>query len=147
MDGTSNGFEGITSEPLLFVLFILVIFFSSNALWGTIQKWIEQRKNKKDGKLDERKLDFEIDKFNIETMQRAIISQNKDIERMRKDLTNTQNELSQVRNAHILTAEKNAAMYRYIAKSVSHRKMEGVALIPVDDADVSVIPEVVNLLR
>lgn len=142
-----EGFNGITSEPLLFILFILLIVFSSNALWGTIQKAIEKRKTKREGTLDEKKLEFEIDKFSIETVQKAVISLNEDLKRLRQDLTNSDNKLAQVQANFLIVQEKNAAMLRYIAKGISKRKSEGVALIPVDDVDMGIIPEVVNLIK
>lgn len=142
-----QGFSGITSEPLLFILFAMLLLFGANSLWGTVQKLIEKYKSKRDSTMDERKLDFEIDKFSVETLQKAIITLNEDQKVMRKDLTDTRNELALERQARINTENKNSAMFRYIAKSVSRRRLEGIELVPVDVADHPLIPEVVDLLR
>lgn len=142
-----SSFTGITSEPLLFVLFILVILFSSNAAWGVIQKIVEKRKSKMDTTLDSKKLEFEIDKFSIETVQRAVITLNDDLKRLRSELGETKDELALVSSNYMMVSEKNAAMYRYIAKAVSRRRLEGATLVPVDEADVHIIPEVVNIIK
>lgn len=147
VSSSPQGFNGITSEPLLFILFVLVIVFSSNALWGAVQKFIEKRKTKHEGALDERKLDFEVDKFGVETIQKAVITLNDDLKRLRTDLVQTQTDLAQERQARLTVEAKNAAMYRYIAKAISQRRFEGAPLIPVDEVDHGIIPEVVNLMR
>lgn len=142
-----SSFTGISSEPLLFILFILVILFTSNALWGTIQKVIEKRKGKHDTNLDNKKLEFEIDKFSIETVQRAVITLNDDLKRYRDELSQTKEELAVISTNYMTVNEKNAAMFRYIAKAVSRRRLEGSPLVPVDDADAHIIPEVVNIIK
>lgn len=142
-----SSFTGITSEPLLFVLFVLVILFGSNAVWGVISKAIEKRKSKSDSQLDSKKLEFEIDKFSIETVQRAVITLNDDLNRYRGELNETKTELAQVSSNYMAVNEKNAAMFRYIAKAVSRRRLEGTSLVPVDDADRHIIPEVVNIIK
>lgn len=139
--------KGITSEPLYFILALLFIVFSSQGLWGLLQKAIEKRKTKQEGNLDEKKLDFEIDKFSIETIQKAVITLNQDMVRLRTELSSTQTELATVRANYYSVLEKNAALLRYIAKAVSTRKNEGIELVQVDVADHYVIPEVVEMLK
>lgn len=146
-DVIPQGFNGITSEPLIFILFVLVILFTSNSLWGTIQKAIEKRKSKHEGTLDERKLEFEIDKFSIETVQQAVLTLNGDLKRVRTELNETKTELALVSSNYMAVNEKNAAMFRYIAKAVSRRRLEGSTLVPVDEADMHIIPEVVNIIK
>lgn len=146
--GTTQGFNGITSEPLLFILFVLVILFSANGLWGAIQKYIEKKKTKSEGTMEEKRLEFEIDKFSIETVQRAVITLNEDLKRIRSELDETKHELGIVKANHMIAAEKVAAMYRYIAKAASIRRSEGVTVfVPVDDVDAHIIPEIVSILR
>lgn len=141
------GDTGITSEPLLFILAILVVVFTSQSLWGTIQKYIEKRKSKSEGDLDGRKLDFEIDKFSIETVQQAVLSNNKEIERVREDNNKLRAEFSALGAQFAGVAEKNAAMFRYIAKTIAKGRYDGTGIIPVDEADHLIIPEIVNLTR
>lgn len=144
----SGGFlSGIASEPLYFILALLFIIFSSQGLWGFVQKWTEKHKSKQAGSLDEKRLDFEIDRFSIETVQKAVITLNEDLKRIRGELTVTQTELASVRANYYQTLEKNAALLRYIAKAVSKRRNDGVALVPVDEADHFIIPEVVDMIK
>jgi len=138
---------GINNEFFLFVIAVLFIIFGANSFWGLFQKIVEKRKTKRETSLDEKRLDFEVDKFNIETMQKAIISLNGDYKRVREENANLANEVSQLKVNYLLQQEKNAALTRYIYKAVSRRRAEGAPLIPVDDSDVAVIPEIVALVR
>lgn len=143
-----NVFQGVTNEPLTFILYLLIIIFTASSFWGFLAKYIEKRKSKRDGTLDEKKLEFEIDKFSIETIQKAVITLNNDLARYRQELTDTKTELATVRANHLMVLEKNAALLRYIAKAVSKRRAEGIMeMVPVDEQDYAIIPEVVNMLK
>lgn len=142
-----SGFGGITNEVLLFILFALVILFTSNALWGTVQKFIEKRKSKSEGSLDEKRMEFDISRYSIEVIQQSIITLNGDLERLRSELNDTNARLNDSQAQHLRLMEKNAALMRYIAKAVSLRRADGQDLIEVDPVDHAVIPEVVNITK
>lgn len=143
----NTAFSGINSEILVFILFILVIIFTSNALWGTVQKYIEKRKSKQEGNLDERKLDFEIDKFGVETVQKAILTLNDDMNRIRTELKETKDEVGKLKINNDTLSARNAAMFRYIAKAISKRRLDGIPIVPVDEVDHFIIPDVVNITK
>jgi hypothetical protein len=137
--------SGINNEILLFVLVVLMIIFSANGIVGILQRRNESKKNHAAGTVDERRLDFEIDKFSIETIQKAVITINNDLARVSDELKEVKIELAQERTRAIELMNKNAAMVRYISKAIAGRRQRGEYVFPVDDSDKPIIPEVVAI--
>jgi len=142
---------GITSEPLLFIIVVLFVIFGANGIVGIIQKINDYRKNKSETSLDRQKLDFEIDKFSIETVQQAVITLNGDMVRIRSDhaidrneLVRVRTEFSELRLANVQLQLKNAALVRYIDKVA---RQSDKKLPSVDTIDITLIPEVTQIVH
>lgn len=129
---------GITNEFLLFILAAATILFGANGIVGLVQKFNERRKDKQGGDIEAKRLNFEIDQFGIETVQKAVI-------RLDAEVAAKTVEINSLRAVNKLLGEKLDAMLRYIRKCVSVRRQNGDTIVRVDDVDRNIIPEVVSI--